>query len=154
MGVCAACFSWIVCGLCLVIFFFWELVVWNRVFLSLGWVKLVLKKSLCPAQILPPTSSLIFVYSQAPWHLFLRFPLIFPFTSLLPLTSCLSLPTFRDQRKGTSLPDDEGHSAPLPQGELRGLQICHQPLEQVSEWDGLWQPRWLHRRSPSPVTSR
>lgn len=53
-------------------------------------------------------------------------------TFLPPLISLFS--PLRDQRSGAALPDDEGHSAPLPQGELRGLQICYQPLEQVSDW--------------------
>lgn len=56
-----------------------------------------------------------------------------PFFRTSPdLIISLHLLPSRDQRERAALSDDEGHSAPLPQGELRGLQICHQPLEQVS----------------------
>ncbi|MEQ2175820.1 hypothetical protein GOODEAATRI_021652, partial [Goodea atripinnis] len=44
-----------------------------------------------------------------------------------------------DQRQGATLSDDEGCPATFSPGELRGLQICHQPFEQVSDGQG---QRW------------
>lgn len=172
---------WNVCGLCLIFFFFWELV-WHPcesclcVFVS-HWDVWNLccyrMKSLCPAQmgvfweLYPIVFTMLFKLSSAPLHspnpssspftCCSHSPGIFSFSHFL-LISRLSLclrTEINDREQRFQTMKDILRRFPKENYEVFKYVISH-----LNKWvsdgvrNGLWQPCWLHCWSPSQVTQR
>lgn len=119
----------------------------------------------CPAQIFHcwiqlcspcfPSFLLPHLYVlSAPWHLSPQIPLIFPSSHFTPSSKLLSLSADiqRSTRGNSASRRWRTFCAVSPRRIMRSSNMSSATW--TSEWDGLWQPCWLHRRPPSHMTLR